>query len=313
MTSPHPIATFPALGTSATLALTDPAAGPRALAILEEEIERIDLACSRFRDDSELVALNARAGTGPVRVSILLLDAIEAAVRAARVTGGLVDPTVGTALELAGYDRDFALIERDGPPLTYQARPVPGWRAVVVSRRSASVALPAGTRLDLGATAKALAADRAAARIARAAGAGVLVGLGGDIAVAGAGPDGGWPVKVAPDHNQPPDGPGPVVAVREGGLATSSTAVRRWRRGGEVAHHLIDPASSRPAATAWETVSVSAGSCLDANIASCAAMLMGPTAASWLEEQQLPSRLATADGRVTVVAGWPVEKALACS
>lgn len=304
----HPIATFPALGTTASLVTTDEGVAGRALSILEQELASIDATCSRFRGDSEIEALNSRAGTGPVPVSPLLLDAVDAAVRAARITGGLVDPTVGVALELAGYDRDFALIDPDGPPLTYVARPVPGWEAVTVNRRDGSVALRAGTRLDLGATAKALCADRAAARIADATGAGVLVSLGGDIAVAGPVPAGGWPVKVGPDHAAPLDGRGPVVAVHSGGLATSSTAVRRWRRGGRVAHHLIDPASSHPVTTCWDTVSVAAGSCLDANIASCAAMVMGPAAPAWLEQRGLPGRLVDLDGWTTMVAGWPGEE-----
>lgn len=312
MTLPHRVADFPALGSTASLVVTDPASGARALEVLGDELDQIDRACSRFRDDSELVRLNARAGDGPVPVSTLLLEAVEAALRAARLTDGLVDPTVGTALELAGYDRDFPLVAADGPALTYIARPVPGWQAVRVDRRSGTIGLRAGTKLDLGATAKALCADRAARRITLETGAGVLVGLGGDIAVAGPGPDGGWPVRIGTDHAAPLDGPGPVVAVRSGGLATSSTAVRRWRRGGVVAHHLIDPASSKPVDSCWEAVSVAAGSCLDANIASCAAMLMGHRAPGWLGGQHLPARLVDAAGSVTAVAGWPTEQATAC-
>lgn len=312
MTNPHQIAVFPALGSTATLVLTEVLVGRRALALLREELDRIDRACSRFRDDSELVGLNARAGTGPVAVSDLLLDAVDAGLHAARVTGGLVDPTVGTALELSGYDRDFPLISPDGPPLTYTARPVPGWQSVQVDRRAGTVALRNGTRIDLGATAKALCADRAAARIAAETGSGALIGLGGDIAVAGPVPDGGWPVKIGLDHAAPLDEPGPVVAVHSGGLATSSTAVRTWRRGGQVMHHLIDPASSKPADSCWAAVSVAAATCLDANIASCAAMLMGRRAARWLEELHLPSRLVDGDGRVATVAGWPAEEVPAC-
>lgn len=312
MTLPHRVSDFPALGSTASLVVTDPSIRWRALEVLRDELDQIDRACSRFRDDSELVRLNARAGRGPVAVSALLLEAVDAAVRAARVTGGLVDPTVGTALELAGYDRDFALVAPDGPALTYVARPVPGWEAVRVDRRSGVISLPAGTKLDLGATAKALCADRAARRISVETGAGVLVGLGGDIAVAGPGPDGGWPVRISTDHAEPLDGPGPVVAVHGGGLATSSTAVRKWRRGGVVTHHLIDPASSKPADSCWEAVSVAAGSCLDANIASCAAMLMGHQAPGWLEEQRLPARLVDPAGSVTAVAGWPPVREAAC-
>ncbi len=160
-------------------------------------------------------------------------------------------------------------------------------------------------RLDLGATAKALCADRAAARIAAQVGAGVLVSLGGDIAVAGAPPPGGWSVKMSHDHAAPFDGPGPVIAVLSGGLATSTTTVRRWYRGGLPVHHLIDPATSKPATEHWRIVSVAAGSCLDANTASCAAMLLAEAAPSWLAERALPARLENLRGQVTRVAGWP--------
>lgn len=312
MSGPHRVATFPALGSTAVLLVTDPGSADGALGILRDHLERIDLACSRFREDSELVRLNAAAGRGPVRASDLLLEAVEAALRAARITEGRVDPTVGTALELIGYDRDFALVAADGPALSYTARPVPGWKAVTVDRRAGTVALRAGTRLDLGATAKAFCADLAATAIAARTGGGVLVSLGGDVAVAGTAPDGGWPIRVAADHSAPLDGSGPVVAIRDGGLATTSTTVRRWRRGGEVVHHLIDPASSRPVARRWQTVSVAAGSCLDANIASCAAMVMGAGAAEWLDAQGLPSRLVGEGGRVVTVAGWPSEEPVAC-
>lgn len=313
MTRPHPVATFPALGSTAALLVTDPRRGPQARRILEEQLSRIDLACSRFRKDSELVRLNARAGQGPVEVSPLLLEAVETSLRAARLTDGLVDPTVGTALELIGYDRDFAAIAPDGPALAYRARAVPGWATVTVGRRAGVVALAAGTRLDLGATAKALCADLAAAAIAEATGSGVLVGLGGDIAVAGPPPEEGWSVKISLDHAAPLDGPGPVVGVTGGGLATSSTAVRTWRRGGREVHHLIDPGTSRPVAAHWRAASVAAGSCVDANIASCAAMVMGPAAVGWLGARALPARLVGIDGEVTTVAGWPADEAVACS
>jgi thiamine biosynthesis lipoprotein len=311
VTAPDVVAPFPALGTTATLAVTDRGATPQALAILRDELDLIDAACSRFRDDSELTRLNQGSGGRPVAVSALLFDAIEQALRAARLTDGRVDPTVGAALELAGYDRDFALIPPDGPPLTYLARPVPGWRSVILDGPTSTVRLRSGVRLDLGATAKALCADRAAAAIAAATGSGVVVGLGGDIAVAGPGPDGGWPVRVSADHASPLDGPGPVVAIRDGGLATSSTTVRTWRRGGRTMHHLLDPATSAPVQRHWLVVSVAAGSCLDANIASCAAVVMGPGAPAWLETLGLPARLVGADGSATTVAGWP-EEILAC-
>jgi thiamine biosynthesis lipoprotein len=298
---------FPALGTTASLAVTNPAVAGEALRLLRAELEAIDLAASRFRPDSELALLNANPGR-TVAVSELLFEAIEAALRAGRLTDGLVDPTVGEALQLVGYDRDFADIERDGPPLRLTARPVPGWRAITTDPAHRTVHVPAGVSIDLGATAKALCADRAATGASAITGAGVLVNLGGDIAVSGTAPAGGWSIRITHNHADPPaTAAGPVVSIREGGLSTSSTSVRRWIRGGQAIHHIIDPATGLPAREFWRTVSVAAGTCMDANIASCAAILLGDRAPGWLEERGLPARLVDPAGLVTSVAGWPDE------
>ena len=194
-------ATWRAIGTSVHLLVTELRALAPARHLLREDLAALDAACSRFRADSEIVALDnapqdGRGRVGPVQVSPLLAGALAVALRAARRTDGDVDPTVGNALSAAGYDRDFALVQRDGPPVRLTVRTVPGWRQVELDEESGLLSLPAGTRLDLGATAKAWAADRSAARIATELGCGVLVNLGGDIAVAGTVPDGGWRVRV---------------------------------------------------------------------------------------------------------------------
>ena len=94
----------------------------RARRAVEAELAEIDVACSRFRDDSELAAVNAARGRR-VRVSAVLLDALDVALRAAAITDGRVDPTVGGALVLAGYDRDFAAVaRRAGAPAARGAR-----------------------------------------------------------------------------------------------------------------------------------------------------------------------------------------------
>jgi FAD:protein FMN transferase len=299
---------LPVWGSTAVLAVTESEAGPEALAVLLAQIEAFDLACSRFRPDSELVRLNAAPAGVPVPVSPLLRTAIETGLRAAATTGGLVDPTVGTALELLGYDRDFAAVNAAGPAVDLTLRPVPGWKALRVDRVSSAVTRPTGGHLDLGATAKAWCADVAAARIAETTGAGVLVGLGGDVSIRGPAPRAGWPIKIADDHAEPIDTPGPTVSIVSGGVATSSTAVRRWRRGDQVHHHLIDPATGLPAEEYWRTVSVAAASCLDANIASCASMLLGPAAPAWLSERSLPARLQHRDGSVLTICGWPEDR-----
>ena len=309
-------ASWRAIGTSVHLLVTDIRALAPARRLLREDLAALDAACSRFRADSEIVALDhapqgERGRVGPVQVSPLLAGALAVALRAARLTGGDVDPTVGGALSAAGYDRDFALVRPDGPPVRLTVRSVPGWRQIDLDEESGLLSLPAGTRLDLGATAKAWAADRAAARIAAELGCGVLVNLGGDIAVAGPVPDGGWRVRVQDITGRPDEpaaGPSAVIAIRSGGLATSSTATRRWRRGGDVLHHILDPRSGLPAAPVWRTVSVAAGTCADANTASTAAIIRGEAALAWLAELALPARLVAESGAVVTLGGWPPDQ-----
>jgi thiamine biosynthesis lipoprotein ApbE len=295
---------FPALGTTATLCVAEGGRLEGALPVLERELLEIDAACSRFRPDSELAALNAAAGTA-FAAGPRLLEAIEVALRAAASSHGLVDPTIGRSLRLAGYDRSFELVrarDRSAPP---RFAVVPGWQRIEVDRARGLVRIPAGVELDLGATAKALAADRAATAAALAVECGILVSLGGDVAVAGEPPQRGWAIRLADDHSSPVDGPGPTVSVRSGGLASSGTTVRRWRAGEAGLHHIIDPRTGRPAVTPWRTVSVAAVSCVDANVASTAAVVLGRDAPAWLARHRLPARLVRASGSVELVAGWP--------
>ena len=298
---------FRALGTGCVVLVTDPSRLPAAVDEVKAELEDIDLACSRFRDDSDLERVNAAAGA-ETAVSPLLVDAVLVALRAAELTDGDVDPTVGEAMQVLGYDRDFAAVPKDGEAIATVVR-VPGWHLVEVSREHNTVRVPAGVSLDLGATAKALAADRAATRAAAVAGCGVLVSLGGDVAVAGPPPTRGWEVRVTDSHAAGPEADGQTVLVRSGGLATSSATVRRWQRGGEDLHHVIDPKTGRPADVVWRAVSVAAGSCVDANIASTAAMIRGERAPAWLDSLGLPARLVLPEGSVVRVGGWPAEEA----
>lgn len=278
----------------------------RARRLVEGEIRAIDAACSRFRVDSELTALNESGGR-PFPVSDLFAEALEVALRAARQTGGAVDPTVGGAMVRIGYDDDFESLPSRRPTATLQALAVPGWRLLRLDRVAGTVTLPPGVRLDLGATAKALAADRAAATAHQATGAGVLVNLGGDLAVAGPPPEEGWTVLIAEDHRGDPDGEGPRVVIRSGGLATSSTTVRRWRVGDLERHHVVDPATGLPATGPWRTVSVAAATCVDANTAATAAIVKGEAAQAWLSAHGLPARLVSNEGRVMLTSGWPAD------
>jgi thiamine biosynthesis lipoprotein ApbE len=317
-------ASWRALGTLVHLVVTEPSCLPAARSLLEADLAAVDLACSRFRADSEICTLQTtgpttgqttRPTTGQTKgqaqghqISPFLVEAIAVALRAAELTDGDVDPTVGAAMSAIGYDRDFERIDRTGPAASLTVRTVPGWREVRLEGRT--LTMPAGVQLDLGATAKAWAADRSAARIARQAGCGVLVSLGGDIAVAGPAPEGGWRIRVqdvtgAPDET--PEGPYALIAIRDGGLATSSTKARRWQRGGDVLHHILDPRTGLPAEPVWRTVSVAAGTCADANAASTAAVIRGRAALGWLARLGLPARLVDATGVVFTVAGWPQE------
>ena len=298
---------FRALGTTAVIATADSASEGAACAAVERELDAIDRACSRFRTDSDLTRVN-QAGGARVPVGPLLLEALRVALDAARDSGGLVDPTVGRALRVSGFDSTFRVVAaRDGDTFHAEFCTVPGWQTVELDEDALTVRVPAGVELDLGATAKALACDRAAAAAAAVAG-GALVALGGDIAVAGDVPAGGWPIRIADDHAAPLDGPGPTIAVAGGGLATSSTTVRRWRSGTIELHHLIDPRTGRPAESRWRTVSVAAQTCVDANVASTASFLL-EDAPGWLETRRLPARLVSNEGDNTFVSGWPEDAA----
>ena len=308
--------TFSVFGTTAALLVSEPDRLDDARALADAELAAVDLACSRFRPDSELSRLNGSGGavTG---ISELFAELIQAALRAARLTDGDVDPTCGHALAEIGYDRDFTLLQAAGlqtagaaSPLSRRpSRRVPGWRSVRLDRSRLLAQLTNGAQLDLGATAKAWAADRCAGIIAAKTGSGVLVSLGGDIAVAGPPPagavGGGWSVRVTDDHAAGPDAPGQTVTIRSGGLATSSTTVRTWAVGGQRVHHIINPATGQPAVSCWRTVSVAAGSCVDANTASTAAIIRSEAALPWLQSAGLPARLVRQDGSVETTAGWP--------
>jgi len=294
-----------ALGTSMRLIVTRPQELTAAKAAADRVIKAIDDAASRFRADSELSRVNRQSGR-QIHISSLLAKAIAAGLRGARLTNGAVDPTVGSAVRLAGYDRDFASILADGPPIRLSVNQVPGWRAIQFDEAARTVRIPPGVEIDLGAMAKALAADLAAAAAHEAVGAGgVLVSLGGDIAVAGEPPSEGWAVQTSEDCNARIDDDEETISIQSGGVATSSTTVRRWTRGGIVLHHIIDPATGLPATGRWRTASVVASTCVDANIAATAAIVMGESAIDWLRAGKLPARLVDRDGIVHRVSGWP--------
>jgi len=292
-----------ALGTSARAVVWPPGNLGQACAAVDDVLAALDRQASRFRADSELSWLHA-AGGGTFLLSDGLTEAVGVALAAARWTGGLTDPTVGDALVRLGYDRDFAAIGEDGE-LLGSAVPAAGWQMVRLD--GPLLRLPRGIRLDLGATAKGLGADRAVRAAMDACGrhGGVLVSLGGDIAVAGTPPRDGWPVTVAEEPD--PDGAphGQLVRLRAGAVATSSVTARKWHRGGTALHHIVDPRTGWPADGPWRSATVAAATCADANAASTAAIVAGAAAEDWLVAAGLPSRLTGHDRRVRDLNGWP--------
>lgn len=320
-------AAWRALGCDVRLVVTAPQALGPARAMLEADLGALDRAASRFRPDSEVSRL-ADAGGRPMPVSPVLADAVAVALAGAGISDGDLDPTMGADLAALGYDRTFSELAPPPPappePGATRAAAVPGlhvhatptWRDVHLDAPAGTLTVPAGVVLDLGATAKARCADLSAERIAGRLGCGVLVSLGGDIAVAGPVPQGGWIVRVQEATGDPgaaPIGLWTTVALTSGGLATSSTAARRWRRGGSVLHHILDPRTHEPAISSWTTVSVAAGSATLANIASTTSIIRGRRAPAWLSGMPVAARLVappTTPGgaaEVVLVGPWPVD------
>lgn len=282
------------------IVVTDPAALTIARREVDAELDDIDAAASRFRSDSEIVALAASGGR-PTPVSETLANLLDAALTAAAQTDGDVDPTVGAALVAFGYDCDISTLELGPRDPVISSILVPAVSSMVTLTHGIAT-VPPGVLLDLGATAKAVAADQCAARVHGLTGSGVLINLGGDIATAGASLVGGWQVGVHDGLGQPetsltlPDG---------AALATSSTLRRRWRCGHDVLHHIFDPHTGRPAEPVWRTVSVAAQTCYAANTVSCAAIVRGRRALDWIDALGMQAWLVDSSGSVHTVGDWP--------
>jgi thiamine biosynthesis lipoprotein len=304
-----------ALGTNARVVVWPPEGLDPARIAVDGVLDALDYQASRFRPDSEISRINGGGG-GLFMLSDGLAQAVGVALAAAHWTGGLTDPTVGAALISLGYDRDFAAIDADRREAVPPPTRAPGWSSVELA--GCMLRMPAAARLDLGATAKGLGSDRAvraamraisaggpavAAGVAAPARGGVLVELGGDIAVAGTPPRDGWPVTVA----DPAAGTSPVKLVRlpAGAIATSSTTCRRWRRAGRALHHIVDPRTGLPADGPWQMATVAAATCADANAAATAAIVAGHEAVGFLTAAGLPARIAGHDGSVRYLGGWP--------
>jgi FAD:protein FMN transferase len=284
-------AQWPIWSTTARLVVSDPGALSAARSIVDRELAGVDEACSRFRGDSELTRVS-RAGGQPVAVSVRLAELVTVALAAAARTDGDVDPTVGAAMCGLGYDRDYAEL---GSTAAVVVVPAPDWRRIRL--RGQVLTVPQGMVLDLGATAKAHAADRCARLVHAALGVGVLVGLGGDIATAGSDR---WRVLVQDGAAEP----AALITLSGRAIATSSTISRQWRQDGRLLHHIVDPRTAQPAARVWRTVSVIADRCVEANTLATAALVRGVRAPAWLRRIGAPARLVAADGTVQTVGGW---------
>ncbi len=262
-------------------------------------IDRIDAACNRFRPDSEIARVNA-ANSSTFVVSETFATCLNAALASATLTNGLCDPTVLEALCAIGYDRDFDAIAPSTRALA-PSQPSPGLNAIEFDPASRRLRLAHGCRLDFGASAKALVADAVADELAVRGG--VVVEIGGDVALRGSGPEGPWAVAISDRLEL--HGNEPRVSLQSGGIATSSITARTWRMNGRVMNHIIDPRTGDCASGPYATASVSAQSCVIANAFATAALLWGEDAGYRIGQSGWSARLVRRDGRVEFIGGWP--------
>jgi len=270
--------------------------GPRGLTTLaRERLQALEARWSRFLPTSELSRLNAAAGT-PCHVSPETFGLIERSIHGWAATGGAFDPTVLPALVAAGYDRTFRELSDDERPAGH---PVPGLGcgAIRLDPRWRMVTMPTGTTLDPGGIGKGLAADLVVALLVDAGASGACVNVGGDIRVAGEAPTpAGWVVSV-----EDPRAPGRELdrfVLADGAVATSSTAVRSWRRGGRLQHHLIDPATGSPASSPALAATVVAGAGWWAEVLTKAALLAGSAGPGLLATAGAAGFVLTGDGAI---------------
>jgi thiamine biosynthesis lipoprotein len=214
-------------------------------------VHRLEAMWSRFRPDSEVSRLNRRAGT-PVVVSPETITLVEAMVQGWHVTVGSFDPTLLATLVELGYaqSREDAT-RRTSLPAGTAMSGRPG--AIRLDRAASTVTLPEHTAIDPGVIGKGLAADLAVADLVADGAAGALVEIGGDLSAAGEPPDGGWTIAV--DTGAAPA----TIRLVSGGVATSTSRLRRWERDGERRHHLVDPCTLQPSTNDVLSCSVVAG------------------------------------------------------
>lgn len=265
-------------------------------------LDAFDKSCNRFRSNSEISNLNHRSDD-VVAISATLEMAISASLRAGYATNGLCDPTVLPALLALGYDRDYDEVAmRTDLVANTPVLPL-GLPAIDLNLENHTVQLAAGCQLDLGASAKALVVDIVADELSTRGG--VVVELGGDVAVRGRGPDGPWVVGVSDALSI--RGDEPRISLKHGGIATSSIGTRTWNVGGHVANHIIDPRTGTFAHGTYTTATVTASDCVLANAFATAALLWDEEASYYIAQAGWSARLVRADGSVELVGGWPTE------
>jgi FAD:protein FMN transferase len=295
---------FEALGTYVHLSTRQHTELDAALELAKEILADIDATCSRFREDSDLTQVNRHPGIW-VEADPLLVHAVQAACTAAEQTCGLVNPLLGAALVQLGYDRDFGLLEHQSEQPATLLGPGPGidsWRAIELDL-GGGIRIPKDTALDLGSTAKAWTADLIATAFESHLTHGALISLGGDIGIAQPLHDAEpWAIAISEQPGQPAD---QTISLASGGLATSSTRVRHWRRNGALRHHLLDPRTGLPCHEVWRTVTAIGATCVAANTASTVAIVLGDQASDWLTERGISARLVAADGSVSYLGQWP--------
>jgi thiamine biosynthesis lipoprotein len=294
---------FSTWGMSGTLTTEDPGLELFARETLWEWVARVDDVANRFRSDSELTRLNHHAGRGPLAVSPLLLDLVTRALDVAHATDELCDPTVLPALIALGYDDDIETVRQRTNYDATPVRPV-GAHAVHVDYVASTIELPAGAGLDLGAIAKAFTVDAVADALADEGG--VVVEIGGDIAVRGSSGTGPWVIGIADSLTI--TGAEPRIAVTDCGVATSSTRGRHWRAGEREVHHIIDPATGLPAVSPYCNVTVAASDCVRANALATSSFLRGEDAGYFIAQWGATARLVRSTGEIEYVGGWPEDE-----
>ena len=289
---------FRAMGTDCHVLVAAPEGVDDVLAgLARERVELLEQCWSRFRPDSELSLLNARAGSGPIAVSDDLLMLVQRMRAAWLLSDGLFDPTVLTSMNALGYDADFATVTARSAAsiadVTVAASP--GMSGVTID--GSTVALPAGVGLDPGAIGKGLAADVIATELHAAGATGVLVNLGGDLSLAGEA-DSAWSIGVE-DERRPADDDDRVLRVLEFpegtervGVATSTTLKRRWAQGRR--HHVIDPRTGTMSTSDLVQVTVVASTAWEAEVTATTALLLpSAQAARWLADRGVTAVLLT--------------------